>query len=81
VRVDAAKTADEGIDLVPGGVSSSIPEPSRASCPTPTTSIAPAFPTARSQVVSLHLYGRNMDSFHIYDLDRDRTRVNVAHNS
>jgi hypothetical protein len=32
-------------------------------------------------VVSLHLYGRNMDSFHVYDLEaRQRRRVNVAHN-
>ena len=31
--------------------------------------------------VSLHLYGRTMNSFHMYDVDaRTRKRIDVAHN-
>jgi hypothetical protein len=34
----------------------------------------------RAPVVSLHLYGRNMDSFHVYDLAAgSRKRVTVPH--
>ena len=38
-------------------------------------------PADAPPVVSLHLYGRNMDSFHVYDLaTRSRTRIQVPHN-
>ena len=36
---------------------------------------------SRAPVLSLHLYGRQMDDFHIYDVaERARRRVTVAHN-
>lgn len=38
-------------------------------------------PPARPRAVSLHLYGRTMNSFHMYDVDaRTRKRIDVAHN-
>jgi 3-mercaptopropionate dioxygenase len=38
-------------------------------------------PEHAGPVVSLHLYGRNMDSFHVYNPEtRSRVRVQVPHN-
>ena len=38
-------------------------------------------PAERPRSVSLHLYGRTMSDFNIYDLDaRSRRRISVAHN-
>ena len=38
-------------------------------------------PTERPRAVSLHLYGRMMSSFNIYDLPaKSRRRIEVAHN-
>ena len=38
-------------------------------------------PEDREQTVSLHLYGRTMNSFHTYDLDAGtRGRIDVFHN-
>jgi predicted metal-dependent enzyme (double-stranded beta helix superfamily) len=81
VRIDAAKSTDEGIDLVPGGVFLLNPGTITSFVPNPDHIHRTGVPEGAPQVVSLHLYGRNMDSFHIYDLDtRTRRRVNVAHN-
>jgi predicted metal-dependent enzyme (double-stranded beta helix superfamily) len=81
VRVDAAKNTDEGIDLMPGGVFLLNPGTITSFVPNPDHIHRTGVPANAEQVVSLHLYGRNMDSFHIYDLDsRSRHRVNVAHN-
>ena len=81
MRVDAAKNTDEGIDLMPGGVFLLNPGTITSFVPNPDHIHRTGVPADAEQVVSLHLYGRNMDSFHIYDLDsRSRHRVNVAHN-
>ena len=38
-------------------------------------------PAERPRAVSLHLYGRTMDNFHIYDVAAGtRQRIEVAHN-
>jgi hypothetical protein len=38
-------------------------------------------PQQRPRAVSLHLYGRTMSSFNVYDVgSRSRRRVDVAHN-
>ena len=80
VRVDG-KTGDADIDLRPGGVFLLDPGTVTSFVPNPDHIHRTGVPDGASQVVSLHLYGRNMDSFHIYDLDtRTRRRVNVAHN-
>jgi predicted metal-dependent enzyme (double-stranded beta helix superfamily) len=81
VRTDHGKTTDTGIDLVPGGVFLLDPGTITSFVPNPDHIHRTGVPDDGAQVVSLHLYGRNMDSFHIYDLDaRSRRRVNVAHN-
>lgn len=81
VRVDASKVADEGIDLMPGGVFLLNPGTITSFVPNPDHIHRTGVPGDAEPVVSLHLYGRNMDSFHIYDLAScSRRRVNVAHN-
>jgi len=80
VRMDR-ETGDVGIDLKPGGVFLLDPGTITSFVPNPDHIHRTGVPADAQPVVSLHLYGRNMDSFHIYDLDsRSRRRVNVAHN-
>jgi 3-mercaptopropionate dioxygenase len=90
VRVDG-RTGDTQIDLKPGGVflldpgtiTSFVPNPDHIHRTGVPLGDAPSGSGSKDAepVVSLHLYGRNMDSFHIYDLDsHSRRRVNVAHN-
>jgi 3-mercaptopropionate dioxygenase len=58
--------------LPPGAVTTFVPNPDHIH----RTGVAPDRPRA----VSLHLYGRTMSSFHIYDVDQGtRSLVNVAH--
>ncbi len=41
----------------------------------------PGVPESRARVVSLHLYGRAMNSFHVYDVDAGTRRlIDVPHN-
>ena len=59
--------------LGPGSVTSFVPNPDHIHL----TGVG----AERPQVVSLHLYGRNMDSFHLYDVEAGtRRRVNLEHN-
>ena len=81
VRVSPDRGADEGIDLVRGGVvllgrgavTSFVPNPDHIHV----TGVA----AERSRAVSLHLYGRTMSDFNLYDVAaRTRRRVHVGHN-
>jgi 3-mercaptopropionate dioxygenase len=81
VRLSPDRGADEGIELVRGGtvllrhgaVTSFVPNPDHIH--------VTGAPAERPRVVSLHLYGRMMSSFNIYDVDaRTRRRISVAHN-
>jgi 3-mercaptopropionate dioxygenase len=72
---------DDGIDLVRGGsimlrhgaVTSFVPNPDHIHMT--------GVPAERPRCVSLHLYGRMMSDFNIYDVQgRTRRRINVAHN-
>jgi predicted metal-dependent enzyme (double-stranded beta helix superfamily) len=81
VRLSPERGADEGIELVRGGmillsrgaVTSFVPNPDHIH--------VTGVPSDRPRAVSLHLYGRMMNSFNIYDVAaRTRRRVNVAHN-
>lgn len=59
--------------LGPGSVTSFVPNPDHIHV----TGVS----AERAQVVSLHLYGRNMDSFHLYDVEAGtRRKVNLEHN-
>jgi predicted metal-dependent enzyme (double-stranded beta helix superfamily) len=81
VRLSPDRGADEGIDLARGGtvllrhgaVTSFVPNPDHIH--------VTGVPAERSRAVSLHLYGRTMSDFNIYDvLEPHRRRINVAHN-
>jgi len=81
IRIDDHHDRDSGIGLVRGGtilmaagsVTTFVPNPDHIH----ETGVAPE----RARTVSLHLYGRQMDSFHIYDVAAGTRRlVSVAHN-
>jgi hypothetical protein len=60
--------------LNPGAVTTFVPNPDHIHV----TGVA----TDRARCVSLHLYGRNMDSFHIYDVPAGTRRlIDVPHHS
>jgi len=81
VRLSPDRGADSDIDLVRGGtvllrhgaVTSFVPNPDHIH--------VTGVPSERPRAVSLHLYGRMMSDFNIYDVGaRTRRRINVAHN-
>ena len=81
VRLSPDRGADVDIDLVKGGtvllghgsVTSFVPNPDHIH--------VTGVPAERPGVVSLHLYGRSMSNFNIYDVPaRTRRRIEVAHN-
>lgn len=81
VRVSADRDADADIELVrggtlllrAGGVTSFLPDPDHIH--------VTGAPAERSRVVSLHLYGRTMCDYNVYDVAAGtRQRVTVAHN-
>jgi predicted metal-dependent enzyme (double-stranded beta helix superfamily) len=81
VRLSPDCGADEDIDLAKGGtvllrqgsVTSFVPNPDHIH--------VTGVPAERPRVVSLHLYGRSMSNFNIYDVEaRARRRIEVAHN-
>jgi predicted metal-dependent enzyme (double-stranded beta helix superfamily) len=80
VRLSPDRGADENIDLARGGtvllrrgaVTSFVPNPDHIH--------VTGVPPERARAVSLHLYGRTMSSFNIYDVAaRTRKRIDVAH--
>lgn len=78
---DGAVQGDAGIVLRRGGVILVGAGSVTSFVPNPDHIHLTGASAQRPQVVSLHLYGRNMDSFHLYDVDAGtRRRVNVAHN-
>ena len=81
VRVSPGRGGDADIDLLRGGtimlrhgaVTSFVPNPDHIHMT--------GVPAERRRAVSLHLYGRMMSDFNIYDVDaRTRRRIDVAHN-
>ncbi len=81
VRLSPDRGADEAIDLARGGtvllrhgaVTSFVPNPDHIH--------VTGVPTERPRAVSLHLYGRTMSDFNIYDVAaRTRRHIQVAHN-
>jgi predicted metal-dependent enzyme (double-stranded beta helix superfamily) len=81
IRVDADRDRDTGVDLRRGGVILLAPGTVTSFVPNPDHIHVTGVPAHREPVVSLHLYGRDMDSFHIYDLAaRSRKRVHVPYN-
>jgi 3-mercaptopropionate dioxygenase len=81
VRLSHDRRADDRIDLARGGtvllrhgaVTSFVPNPDHIH--------VTGVPAERPRAVSLHLYGRTMSDFNIYDVGaRTRRRIHVAHN-
>ena len=81
VRVSPDRGADRDIELARGGtvllrhgaVTSFVPNPDHIH--------VTGVPADRPRAVSLHLYGRTMSNFNIYDVPaRTRRRIEVAHN-
>jgi len=81
VRLSPDRGTDAGIELARGGtillcrgaVTSFVPNPDHIH--------VTGVPSDRPRAVSLHLYGRMMSSFNIYDVEaRTRRRIEVAHN-
>lgn len=81
VRLSPDRGADEKIDLArggtvllrQGGVTSFVPNPDHIH--------VTGVPAERSRAVSLHLYGRAMSSFNIYDVQAGTRRpIALAHN-
>jgi 3-mercaptopropionate dioxygenase len=74
IRSDSGIRLKRGGNVVlpPGAVTTFVPNPDHIHC----TGVAGDRPRA----VSLHLYGRTMNSFHIYDVEQGTRRlIDVAH--
>ena len=81
VRLSPDRGADSGIDLVRGGVILLGRGAVTSFVPNPDHIHVTGVPSERSRAVSLHLYGRMMDSFNTYDLSSGtRQRVSLEHN-
>ena len=81
VRLSPDRGADSGIELVRGGVILLGHGAVTSFVPNPDHIHITGVPAERPRAVSLHLYGRTMDDFHIYDVAAGtRKRVEVAHN-
>ncbi|MEM7221971.1 MAG: cysteine dioxygenase family protein [Pseudomonadota bacterium] len=81
IRVDTDQESDSGIDLRRGSpillgegtVTTFVPNPDHIH--------KAGVPEGRAPAVSLHLYGRAMNAFHVYDLAAGtRQRLEVFHN-
>jgi len=81
VRLSPDRGADTDIELVRGGIILLCQGTVTSFVPNPDHIHVTGVPAERPRAVSLHLYGRMMSSFNVYDVAaRTRRRVDVAHN-
>jgi len=81
VRLSPDREAGHDIELVRGGVVLLGRGAVTSFVPNPDHIHVTGVPAERPRAVSLHLYGRMMSSFNIYDpANRSRRRIEVAHN-
>jgi len=81
VRVSPDRGADSGIELLRGGVILLARGAVTSFVPNPDHIHVTGVPAGRPRAVSLHLYGRMMNSFNTYDVAAGtRQPVNLAHN-
>ncbi|MEN9628931.1 MAG: hypothetical protein RJA10_2158 [Pseudomonadota bacterium] len=81
VRLSADTGADQGIALARGGIVLLPPGAVTTFVPNPDHIHITGVPDERPRAVSLHLYGRTMNDFNLYDVAAGtRRRVNVSHN-
>ncbi|MEX2648653.1 MAG: cysteine dioxygenase family protein [Alphaproteobacteria bacterium] len=77
---DGTIHGDTGIRLRRGGIVLLRPGSVTSFVPNPDHIHVTGVPSGRSMAVSLHLYGRNLDSFHVYDVERGTRRlIDVPH--
>ena len=80
MSLDGEITRDQGIRLGRGGVVLLGPGSVSSFVPNPDHIHMTGAGAEREPVVSLHLYGRMMNSFHVYDVEHGtRKLVDVAH--
>ena len=81
VRLSPDTGADQGIALARGGVVLLPPGAVTTFVPNPDHIHVTGVPDGRPRAVSLHLYGRTMNDFNLYDVAAGtRRRVFVSHN-
>ena len=81
IRLDHGHQGDENIELARGGVYMFSPGTISSFVPNPDHIHVTGVPEDGALSVSLHLYGRNMNNFCVYDLaSRSRRRIDLAHN-
>ena len=81
VRLSPDRDADAGIELARGGIVLLRSGAVTSFVPNPDHIHVTGVPRERPRAVSLHLYGRTMSSFNIYDVAAGtRRRIEVAHN-
>lgn len=81
LRLSPDRDADAGIRLVRGGVILLGPGAVTSFVPNPDHIHVTGVPEGRSRAVSLHLYGRMMSSYNVYDVAAGtRQRMDLAHN-
>ena len=80
MAADGEITTDTGIRLRRGGVVLLNPGAVTTFVPNPDHIHMTGVPAGRETCVSLHLYGRNMNSFHVYDVAAGTRRlIDVPH--
>jgi predicted metal-dependent enzyme (double-stranded beta helix superfamily) len=81
VRLSPDREADHDIELARGGVVLLGQGAVTSFVPNPDHIHVTGVPAGRARAVSLHLYGRMMSNFNVYDPStRSRRRIEVAHN-
>lgn len=81
IRMDHDNDRDDGIVLKRGGVILLTEGTVTTFVPNPDHIHRTGAAAEREQVVSLHLYGRTMSHFHVYDIEAGtRKLIDVAHN-
>ena len=81
IRMDHENQTDTSIVLARGGTILLCENTVTTFVPNPDHIHKTGVPEGREQAVSLHLYGRTMNSFNAYDLDAGtRERIDVFHN-
>lgn len=81
VCLSADRSRDDGIELVKGGMILLPPGAVTSFVPNPDHLHVTGVPAERTRAVSLHLYERMMNNYHIYDVETGtRHFVEVEHN-
>jgi 3-mercaptopropionate dioxygenase len=74
IRTDKRDREDSGITLMRGGTSILLPGTVTTFVPNPDHIHRAGVPRDMPQTVTLHLYGRNMDNYNVYDMELGRRR-------